>query len=713
MFSIKSTQGLGAVLLALLLVSCGQQSEVTQPMETGVTGADIIAADDHPDAWLSHGRNYAEDRFSPLAQVTSDNVSDLGLAWSFDLGTSRGVEVTPIVHDGVMYVTGTWNIVHALDARTGEELWRYDPEVDRSRAAYMCCDVVNRGVAIWGNKIFTGTIDGRLIAIDALTGEEVWDVLTVDLERPYSITGAPRIVKGKVIIGNGGAELGVRGYVTAYDAETGEQAWRFYTVPGNPDDGFETALMEEISSTWTGQWWVEGGGGTVWDSMAYDPGLDLFYIGVGNGSPWNHRRRSPEGGDNLFLSSIVALRPDTGEYVWHYQTTPAETWDYTATQHMILADLDIAGETRRVIMQAPKNGFFYVLDAATGELLSAENFVPVNWATHIDMETGRPVEVEGARWNSDQPFIQLPGPLGAHNWHPMSYSHDTGLVYIPAQEAPWAYIDDPDYEYQAGVWNTGGDFFINALPSDAAMFKAVKSMMKGRLLAWDPVNQKQVWAVEHGGPWNGGVLSTAGGLVFQGTADAHFAAYDAVTGDEKWKFFTQTGIVAAPITYSLDGEQYVTVAAGWGGSFVLGYGGVFPTGSQAKVGKILTFKLGEEGALEPLEVAQSVNSVPTLITDDPAVISEGFLAYGTYCSVCHGDHAYSSGLVPNLRYSSITTDETAWRSVVLGGALANAGMPNFSDYLSQEEAESIRAYVIAEANSDRTAAFYEEAGKVD
>ncbi len=447
--------------------------------------------------------------------------------------------------------------------------------------------------------------------------------------------------------------------------------------------------------------------------MAYDPDLDLFYIGVGNGSPWNHRRRSPEGGDNLFLSSIVALRPDTGEYVWHYQTTPAETWDYTATQHMILADLDIAGETRRVIMQAPKNGFFYLLDAATGELLSAENFVPVNWATHIDMETGRPVEVEGARWNSDQPFIQLPGPLGAHNWHPMSYSHDTGLVYIPAQEAPWAYIDDPDYEYKEGVWNTGGDFFINALPSDAAMFKAVKSMMKGRLLAWDPVNQKQVWAVEHGGPWNGGVLSTAGGLVFQGTADAHFAAYDAATGDQKWKFFTQTGIVAAPITYELDGEQYVTVAAGWGGSFVLGYGGVFPTGSQAKVGKILTFKLGAEGKLQPLEVARAVNSVPEPITDDPAVISAGFIAYGTYCGICHGDHAYSSGLVPNLRYSSITKDETAWQSVVLGGALANAGMPGFSDYLSRQEAESIRAYVISEANSDRTETFYEEVSVTD
>ncbi len=684
----------------------------TAPEQDLITATDIIEADANPGEWLSHGRTYSEQRFSPLATITAENAGDLGLAWSFDLGTSRGIEATPIVHDGIIYVTANWNVVHALDATTGKEIWRYDPKVDKSRAAILCCDVVNRGVAIWGDKVYMGTIDGRLIAIDAKNGEAAWDVGTVDLSKPYSITGAPRIVKGKVIIGNGGAELGVRGYVTAYDAETGDQLWRFYTVPGNPAEGHENKLMKRIAQTWTGRWWEVGdGGGTVWDSMAYDPELDLFYIGVGNGSPWNHQLRSPDGGDNLFLSSIVALRPDTGEYVWHYQTTPAETWDFTATQHMILADLEVDGAVRKVIMQAPKNGFFYVLDRENGELLSAQNFVPVNWATHIDMETGRPAEIAAARWPGKQPYGQLPGPLGAHNWHPMSYSPDTGLVYIPAQEAPWAYGEDPDFTYKDNLWNTGSDFFYSALPTEAAQFKAAKAALKGRLLAWDPVKQEAVWAVEHGGPWNGGVLSTAGGLVFQGTADAHFAAYDARTGEKKWRFFTQTGIVAAPISYKIGDDQYVAVAAGWGGSFVLGYGGVFPTGSEAKLGRILAFKLAANGSLPELENVAGPIDVPALITADPDIIAAGQRAYGDYCSVCHGDQAYSSGLVPNLRFSPMTADEEAWRSVVVEGALAPLGMPDFSGLIDEETAAAIRAYVISEANSGRDKAFYEEIAK--
>ncbi|MBT8115038.1 MAG: c-type cytochrome, partial [Arenicella sp.] len=446
----------------------------------------------------------------------------------------------------------------------------------------------------------------------------------------------------------------------------------------------------------------------VWDSMAYDPDLDLLYIGVGNGSPWNQKIRSPGGGDNLFLSSIVALRPDSGEYVWHYQTTPGETWDFTATQHMILADLEIDGAQRKVIMQAPKNGFFYVLDRVTGEFISAENFVSVNWATHIDQQTGRPVETENARYNAGQdPLIQLPGPLGAHNWHPMSYSPATGLVYIPAQEAPWVYGDKQDYKYTQGTWNTGTDFIYGMLPSDKAMFAALKSMLKGRLVAWDPVAQKQVWAYEHGGPWNGGVLSTAGNLVFQGTADAHFAAYDAQTGDRLWRFFTETGVVAAPITYQLDGEQYVAVASGWGGSFVLGFGGVLPTGSTAKVGRVLVFKLGAANELPKSEVAQQPQPLIAELLDVPAeTIEIGAKAYANSCSVCHGDHAYSSGLVPNLRYSGITANAQAWQAIVKGGGLASRGMPNFDTVFDAETVEAIRAYVIEEANSDRDEAFY-------
>jgi quinohemoprotein ethanol dehydrogenase len=676
------------------------------PARAGVDGAAIINADENPGEWLSHGRTYSEQRYSPLNAITRENVAELGLAWSFDLGVSRGIEATPIVRNGIMYVTASWNVVHALDAKTGAPVWSFDPAVDRSRASVMCCDIVNRGVAIWGDKIYTGTIDGRLIALDAKTGRKVWDVQTVDLSKPYSVTGAPRIVKGKVIIGNGGAEFGVRGYVSAYDAETGALVWRFHTVPGDPAEGFENAAMEKAAKTWTGEWWKLGGGGTVWDSMAYDPDLDLLYIGVGNGSPWNQKLRSPGGGDNLFLSSIVALRPDTGEYVWHYQTTPGDTWDYTATQHMILADLTIGGAPRKVLLQAPKNGFFYVLDRATGALISANNFVPVNWAAGVDPATGRPVENPDARWPGKSPFFQLPGPLGAHNWHPMSFSPETGLVYIPAQEIPFLYGEDAQYKEKPGGWNTGAEFLLGAMPSDEATFKAVRALLKGRLIAWDPVAQSPRWSVEHAGPWNGGVLSTAGGIVFQGASDAHFAAYDAETGAQLWRFFTQTGVVAAPVLFEIDGDQYVSVAAGWGGAYALIAGGVAPTGSEAKVGRVLTFKIGATAALPeaPPIAAQAAPPPPQIAP--PETIAAGARAYAASCTVCHGEQAMSSGLVPNLRHSPLIADAAAWREVVLNGARAPAGMAGFSAILDETASEAIRAYVISEANSERNAAWY-------
>lgn len=719
-FYNKTNKTVIAILLVIslgILTACqpSEQSNVAEnetgvlasasPMDNAVDQTTILAAENS--GWRSHGRTYSEQRYSPLRQVDTDTVNNLGLAWSFDLNASRGVETTPIVHDGLMYVTSTWNIVYALDARTGAEVWSFDPKIDKEQAGKGCCDAVNRGVALWGDSVFTGTLDGRLISLNAKTGTVNWDVQTVDKSKPYTITGAPRIVKGKVLIGNGGAELGVRGYISAYDAQTGEQVWRFYTVPGNPADGFENDTIAMAAKTWTGEYWTLGGGGTVWDSMAYDPELDLLYFGVGNGSPWNHSIRSPEGGDNLFLSSIVAVRPDSGEYVWHYQSTPAETWDYTATQHMILADLDIDGTKRKVIMQAPKNGFFYVIDRATGEFISAKNFVPVTWATHIDQETGRPIENPAARYSGKAPAPQLPGPLGAHNWHPMSFNPDTGLVYIPAQEAPWVYADKENFEVKVGGWNTGTDFTFALLPSDAATFKALKSAVKGRLLAWDPIKQEPAWSFEHNSAWNGGVLSTGGNLVFQGTADAHFAAYDAQTGERKWRFFTQTGVVAAPITYELDGEQYVAVASGWGGSFVLGYGGVLPTGSQNNAGRLLVFKLGETGKLPALEnIDVPKLSVPEPLPVDEAIIKKGVSLYANNCVACHGDHAFSSGLTPNLRYSAITASAEAWKSVIIDGSLASRGMPNFGSTLSTEEAEMIRAYVISEANSGRNEAFY-------
>ena len=411
----------------IVLFGCSQ--------EFNVSGKRIIEANLEPENWMSHGRTYDEQRFSPLNQINPENIKDLGIAWHFTTDTNRGHEASPIVIDGVMFISSAWSMVYALDATSGELLWKYDPKVPKEWGHNACCDVVNRGVAVWKGKVIFGTIDGRLIALNAKDGSLVWETLTIDKNRPYTITGAPRVIKDKVIIGNGGAELGVRGYVSAYGADSGKMLWRFYTVPGNPEEDFENPILEKASETWKGgKWWEIGGGGTVWDSIAYDPELDLLYIGVGNGSPWNRYIRSRGGGDNWFLSSIVALKPDTGKYVWHYQTTPGDTWDYTATQHMILADITINNEIRKVIMQAPKNGFFYLIDRTDGEFISAENYVSVNWATHVDPITGRPVENPEKNYQNKVVEEIKPGPLGGHNWQPMSFNPQTGLVYIPVQE---------------------------------------------------------------------------------------------------------------------------------------------------------------------------------------------------------------------------------------------------------------------------------------
>ncbi len=455
--------------------------------------------------WPTHGFDYAETRFSPLAQISADNVENLGLAWSYNLESTRGVEATPLVVDGVMYVTASWSIVHALDAKTGKKLWTYDPEVPGEAGSRGCCDVVNRGVAVHYGNVYVASYDGRLIAIDAKTGEKVWETNTLpDNDMSYTITGAPRVVNGNVIIGNGGAEFGVRGYITAYDAKTGAQKWRWYTVPGNPNEPFENEAMARAAKTWdpSGKYWEAGGGGTVWDSIVFDPDLNLLYIGTGNGSPWSHKKRSPEGGDNLYLSSIVALNADTGEYVWHYQATPGDNWDYTSTQDMILSELMIDGERRKVIMQAPKNGFFFVLDRTNGEFISADNYVDVNWATGYD-SNGRPIEVPEAR-SMDEPFDIIPGPFGGHNWHSMSFNHQTGLAYFPSQHIPITLVEDPSWESiesnepgqpMSGIgWNTA--FQFNVAPPSSKPF--------GRLTAWDPVTQQEAWRYEHVSPWNGG-----------------------------------------------------------------------------------------------------------------------------------------------------------------------------------------------------------------
>ncbi len=694
-----------AVWAVLFCAACQNKAPEPPPPPANVDVARIIKADAEPGNWLSHGRTYSEQRFSPLDKINTQTVSQLGLAWSLDLDTHRGQEATPLIVDGVMYSTSAWSKVQAIDAATGKLLWQFDPKVPGEFGIKACCDTVNRGVAAYKGRLYLGALDGRLIAIDAATGQEVWSVVTVDQSQPYTITGAPRIVKDKVIIGNGGAEMGVRGYVSAYDPADGKMLWRFYTVPGDPSQPFEGPHLEKAAKTWNGEWWKLGGGGTVWDSMAYDPELDLLYIGVGNGSPWNQQYRSPDGGDNLYLSSIVALRPDTGDYVWHYQTTPGETWDFTATQHIILADIEIDGLSRKVLMQAPKNGFFYVIDRTNGQLLSAKPFVPVNWATGIDIETGRPVEVKEARYADPRvPFISLPGPYGAHNWHPMSYSPQTGLVYIPAQEVAFVYLRDSNYKPGSIGFNIGIDKVAVRMPDDPQMKAAALDTVRGSLKAWDPVRQEAKWTVEHPGAWNGGILSTAGNLVFQGNVGGDFVAYNAADGSKLWSFPAQTGIVAAPATYSIGDEQYVVVVAGWGGTYAISGGDASRKGGPAiNRSRVLAFKLGGTARLpEPVPAAAPVQ--PLEASKDKQLIEHGIAIYHVHCSVCHGDSAVAGGVLPDLRWSPMNRDAAAWKEVVINGARTDRGMVSFAPVLSEADAEAARQYVIWKANQDYAAA---------
>jgi quinohemoprotein ethanol dehydrogenase len=697
-----------ALLLALACSAC-QKKEPAVIQAVGIVPgqvdtARIVQADENPGEWLTHGRTYSEQRFSPLTKIDAGNVKQLGLAWFVDLDTHRGQEATPLIIDGTLYSTSAWSKVQAIDAASGKLLWQYDPKVPGETGVKACCDTVNRGVAAYNGNLYLGTLDGRLIAIDAATGNEEWSVVTVDQSKAYTITGAPRVIKGKVIIGNGGAEFGVRGYVSAYDWETGKMLWRFYTVPGDPSQPFEAPILEQAAKTWHGEWWKLGGGGTVWDAMAYDPDLDLLYIGTGNGSPWNQQYRSPGGGDNLFLSAVVALKPDTGEYVWHYQSTPGETWDFTATQHIVLADLTIDGQPRKVLMQAPKNGFFYVIDRTNGKLISAKPFVPVNWAKEIDLKTGRPVEDPAARFmNPKQPALVSPGPYGAHNWHPMSFSPQTGLVYLPAQELAMAYLHDPKFKGRSIGFNIGIDATAVMMPDDPQIRAAALATVKGSLKAWDPVTQKEKWSVQHPGAWNGGVLSTAGNLVFQGNVGGDFVAYNAADGSKLWSFPAQTGVVAAPATYAIGDEQYVVVLAGWGGTYAISGGDASRLGGPAiNRSRVLAFKLGGTATL-PKPPAEPAIAKPPALIGDAQLVHQGQVAFHTNCSTCHGDSAVGGGVLPDLRWSAVNRSEQAWREVVIDGARKDRGMVSFAPVLSAAEAESIRAYVIKRANDSYAA----------
>ncbi|MEH3105776.1 MAG: PQQ-dependent dehydrogenase, methanol/ethanol family [Sphingomonas fennica] len=672
------------------------------PQPAAVNGARMRAADAAGDAgnWMSHGRTWDEQRFSPLRQIDDTNAGRLGLAWYAELDTYRGVQATPIVVDGVLYNASVFNVVTAYDAKTGKVLWTYDPKVAREWARLACCGPSTRGIAVWQGRVYIGALDGRLIAVDAGTGKEVWTVQTFDRAHPYSITGAPRVYDGKVVIGNGGADYGVRGFVSAYDAASGRRLWRFYTVPGNPADGPDgeasDSVMPMAAKTWTGEWWKGGGGGTAWDSFAFDEKRNLLYIGTGNGGPTVQAFRSPQGGDNLFLCSIVAVNADTGRYVWHYQMVPEEQWDYTCTQPIALADIRIGGRTRPVLMQAPKNGFFYVIDRVTGKLISAKSYVPNLWASRIDLKTGRPVLTPAAKITTT-PSLMTPTWMAAHTWHPMSYNPETGLAYFAAQEQWIVQSRLPDGAYKPVPFrsNSGNDF--TSQPDLRRKLQAIAdSREKGFLLAWDPVRQKEAFRIPYPYPGSGGVLTTAGNILVQGTIEKTIAVYRATDGKKLWQMPVDSPAVAGPITYSVDGEQYIAINASWGGQPVHGLEDKSQPFRFAPA-RLLVFKLDAKGvALPPMPPPPKV-ARPPYLTADEATVRRGATLYADTCSRCHGEGA--RGGVKDLRFMTAET-RAQFKAIVLGGIRADQGMASFRDILNEKDVEAINAYLIARANED-------------
>ena len=710
-----------AFCLVLAGTGCGERR--AEPGDAGNTDAAGGSAVIDPQAgqWFTGGRDHDQSYFSPLTGIHRGNAEKLGFAWEYDLDTTHGQEATPVVVDGVMYAAAPWGTVHALDARTGRRLWVFEPQVDPEIVNKVCCGIVNRGLSVAQGKVMIAAIDGHLYALDAATGETAWRQDTiVDRARGYTVTGSTYVAGDLVIIGNSGAELDARGYVSAYHIDSGELAWRFFTVPASREGPFEHAEMELAASTWSADTrWEVGLGGTVWDGMAYDPEAGLLYIGVGNSALYPRELRSPGGGDNLFVASIVAVEAATGRMVWYYQTVPGDQWDYTATQKMILSELDIGGVQRKVLMQAPKNGFFYVLDRISGELISAQPYVPVSWASHVDLETGRPVET-GQGDYAQGPKLVFPSPAGGHNWQPMAFNPHTGLVYIPVLEASAVFwMPSEPFEYRKGGVNQGAMYAFPArnagawgLESEAARALPPLSQLaagqpdttiRGFLRAWDPVKGQTAWQVETSDRWvgemnalwnGGGVMTTAGGLVVQGRSTGYLHVYDAKTGAELTQVNIGTSMIAAPATYELDGVQYLTIMAGYGGAL----GGAHPEGTAAhrygNASRIVTLKLGGGAVPLPPEREQQA-MLPEPVTarfGSESQVASGAVAFQRYCSHCHTNQA--SGTVPDLRRSVTLADAEAFAEVVLRGSRASRGMGSFAAVVNAEETESIRAAML-------------------
>jgi quinohemoprotein ethanol dehydrogenase len=696
---MQIARGIVATMVALLVVSAAPPSAraASQTVHN-----DPMFTDEADANWPSFGRTYDEDHHSPLTQINDRNIAGLKLAWFIDLPIMISASGPPLAVDGVLYFAVGLSVVYAADAATGKILWTYDPKVTEATNEKLKLAWGIRGLAYAEHRIFVGTQDGRLLALSAKNGKLLWSVETTEGEEDGRyITGAPRVFNGKVIIGHGGADFGpVRGYVTAYDAASGRQLWRFYTVPGDPAKGFENKAMEMASRTWKGEYWKFGGGGTVWHAITFDPKYNRIYLGTGNGAPWNYKIRSPGGGDNLFLCSIVALDADTGEYVWHYQTTPGESWDYNSAMDMQLATLTIDGEPKDVILHAPKNGFFYVIDRATGKLISAEPFAKVTWAKYVDKNSGRPVENPEARFPNGQAAI-FPGAGGAHNWLSAAYSPQTKLIYIPVNYISGYYdargVNVQTWTYTPHAFNSG---FVTIFRKEGALPVPPRDSNQplAELQARDPVHQKVVWSTPFDVVNTGGAMSTSGNLVFLGQATGELRAYAADSGKLLWSFQTQNGITSEPITYLAGGKQYITIISAYGGLPTIGgeASAKLGWGYRTQRRRVLSFALGGTATLP-----QKPASEPVKLLDDGSPIDQERFAAGQHqyelrCLACHGFGAISGGAAPDLRASSALVSREAFQQVVHGGLLKHSGMPRFDD-LSLDDVEALRTYVRGES----------------
>ncbi len=684
------------------------------PQRFGAIDADRLAhAAEQPGEWLTGAGDGSGAYYSSLTQINAGNASQLGFTWDYALHTSRGLEATPIVVDGTMFTSGNWGKVYALDAATGHELWTYDPGVDAQWGRYACCDVVNRGVAVWQGRVYVVSLDGYLHALDAATGRLVWkaDTLTgrTAADFHYFASGAPLIAGDEVVVGNGGADFkGARGYISAFDLVTGKFRWRFFTVPRDPAQGAQDQPhLERAIDTWDPHYdWSTGGGGSVWDGLSYDPQLGLIYFGTANPSPYAIGKDTPHG-DQLYAASILAVHAQSGELAWHFQEVPGDGWDYDATQKTVLATLDIGGARRSVLLQAAKNGYVYVLDRATGELLSAHPFAFINWSKGLDPSTGRPIRNPFADY-TQQPKLIFPAMMGAHSWQPMSYSRTTGLLYIPVIDAAMVYINTEKRRVGLieGNFNVVGvmpeDYdpqglasLFGPLPPIGEMDEGVAHPVQSRgvLRAVDPLTGRVAW--EHAGSlWDGGVLSTAGNLVIRGDSSGYLNVYAADSGNLLQRIDIGTSVMAAPMTYSVRGEQYVAVMAGYGGGTLFM---PFPTDSAARkygnAGRIVAFKLGGSVVPKPPKRNDESFPKPPPREGSAAAIASGEVLYNRFCGRCH---VFGVGLLPDLRRLAAPTHQLFYE-IVLNGAYRAKGMGRWDDVLSRADAESIHAYLVDQA----------------